>query len=261
MISVVIRTKNQAKALDFSLKNLTQRYASDIGEIIVLDNNSNDNTAELAKKHGAKYINNTEFSYGKSANIAAQNSKYEIIVIFSAHAFPVSHDFFKLIKEKFNQNPENLAGLRCLHNAGDYKAYIDNLDSKDDYNRAGLIFAGSAFNKKVWEKHNFDENVITFEDKEWSRRVIRAGYKIEFVPSIFCYDITRTKEQLYFRTKNEIMGSYQIHHQEFTFLQATKHYFYTIFKLFKNLIIDLYFATKRLLFSIKFLFNKPKKIK
>lgn len=261
MISVVIRTKNQAQALDFSLRNLTERYASDIGEIVVLDNNSTDNTAELAIKYGAKYINNLDFSYGKSANVAAMYTTYDIVVIFSAHAFPISHDFFKLIKKKFAENPNNLAGLRCLHNAGDYKAYINNLDSKTDYNRAGLIFAGSAFNKKVWEKHQFNENVITFEDKEWSRRVLNAGYEIDFVPSIFCYDISRTKEQLYFRTKNEILGSYQIHHIDVTFYQAVKHFLYTIFKLFKNCLIDFYFALKRLFFTIRFLIKKPNQIK
>lgn len=261
MISVVIRTKNQASALDFSLQNLTQRYAQDLGEIIVLDNNSTDNTKELTHKYGAKYVAIENFSYGKSANIAATESNYDIIVLFSAHAFPVSHDFFKLIKEKFHQNPENLAGLRCLHNAGDFKAFINQLDSKKDYNKAGLIFAGSAFNKKVWEKHPFDESVITFEDKEWSRRVIKAGYTIDFVPSIFCYDISRTKKQLFFRTKNEILGSYQIHHQDVSFFQAVKHFVYTIFKLSKNFIIDLYYALKRLIFTIGFIFNKPKKIK
>ncbi|MFT4802958.1 MAG: glycosyltransferase involved in cell wall biosynthesis, partial [Psychroserpens sp.] len=42
MISVVIRNKNQDKALGFLLKNLRERYADDIAEIVVIDNLSTD---------------------------------------------------------------------------------------------------------------------------------------------------------------------------------------------------------------------------
>ncbi len=48
MISVVIRNKNQSKALAFLLKNLTERYIDDIDEIIVIDNLSTDNSKEIA---------------------------------------------------------------------------------------------------------------------------------------------------------------------------------------------------------------------
>jgi hypothetical protein len=55
-------------------------------------------------------------------------------------------------------------------NAHDYIAYINNLSSQDDYNKA-VMFAGSAFNKRIWQKHPFKSDVPTFEDKEWSKRV------------------------------------------------------------------------------------------
>ncbi|TEB41330.1 glycosyltransferase family 2 protein, partial [Flavobacterium circumlabens] len=115
-ISVVIRNKNQADALDFLLKNLTSRYTDDIEEIIVIDNLSTDNSHGIIKKYnGVKKVTIEKFSYGESANLAAKSAESDIVVIFSAHAFPVSHDFFKLIKSSFEKN-DNLAGLRCLHN-------------------------------------------------------------------------------------------------------------------------------------------------
>ena len=222
MISVVIRNKNQDKALEFLLRNLVERYSEDIDEIIILDNLSEDNSRKVSQKYNAKFITIEKFSYGGSANLAAESAKNDIVVIFSAHSFPVSHDFFKLIKEKFAGREDELAGLRCLHNINDYLGYINNVCSVDDYNKAGLIFAGSVFNKKVWNKYAFKADITTFEDKEWSKRVIANGYKIEFVPSVFCYDIQRSKAQLFFRFKNEIIGSYQLHHSEFTFLKASK---------------------------------------
>ncbi|MCC9061718.1 glycosyltransferase [Flavobacterium piscisymbiosum] len=258
MISVVIRTKNQESALTFLLKNLTERYNSDIDEIIVIDNLSTDKSQEVCEKYGAKFITITNFSYGGSANLAAKSANHPIVVIFSAHSYPVSHDFFKLIKIKFEEN-SNLAGLRCLHSSNDFRGFLNKIEAQDDPNKAGLIFSGSAFNKSVWQKHPFREDVATFEDKEWTKRVLKEGYDIEFVPSIFHYEIKRSREQIFFRFKNDVIGNYQLWHQDITFSNVFNSFFKSFYTLFENFIIDAYYVVLKLFYLIKFLFNKPHK--
>jgi glycosyltransferase involved in cell wall biosynthesis len=258
MISVIIRTKNQEKALSFLLKNLTERYIKDIGEIIVLDNLSTDKSEEITKQHKARFVTIEKFSYGGSANFATKHANFPIVVMFSAHSYPVSHDFFKLIKQKFEANP-NLAGLRCLHNSNDYKNFINKVSAKEDPNKSGLIFSGSAFRKSVWKQHPFKEDVATFEDKEWTVRVLKAGYDIDFVESIFHYDIKRSKKQLFFRFKNDVLGNYQLWHKDMSFLIACKDFFGSILNILKSLFTDLWYAILRFIYQIKFIFNKPKK--
>ena len=258
MISVVIRNKNQAKALNFLLKDLTERYSNDIDEILVIDNLSKDNSEEVAIEYGARFLTIEKFSYGGSANFAAKHAKNSIVVIFSAHSYPVSHDFFKLIIEKFDKN-ENLAGLRCLHSSNDYKNFINKVSSKSDPDKSGLIFSGSAFNKKVWENQPFRDDVATFEDKEWSKRVIENGYDIDFVESIFHYEIRRSRKQNFFRFKNDLIGNYQLWHQDIGFFKITKSFLVSVFNVFGNLFLDLYFIVKRFFYSIGFIFNKPDK--
>ncbi|GGK17486.1 hypothetical protein GCM10007962_09630 [Yeosuana aromativorans] len=258
MISVVIRNKNQAGALSFLLKNLTERYADDIDEVVVIDNLSTDASEQVAKTYEARFETITQFSYGGSANFAASKAKNPIVVIFSAHSYPVSHDFFKLIKNKFVENP-NLAGLRCLHNSNDYKNYINNISAVQDPNKSGLIFSGSVFNKKVWEKHPFKEDVATFEDKEWTVRVLKAGYDIDFVPSIFNYEINRTKKQLFFRFKKDVVGNYQLWHQDIGLANVLKGLAFNLWNAIKNLFFDVWYAILRFLFLLKFISNKPKK--
>ncbi|QSW87487.1 glycosyltransferase [Flavobacterium endoglycinae] len=258
MISVVIRTKNQADALNFALKNLTERYLKSISEIIVVDNESTDNSKEIAEKYNARFVTIKNFSFGGSANVCAQEAKYPIVVIFSSHSYPVSHDFFELIQHKFNQNP-NLAGLRCLHNPSDYKNYINQVSVLTDPNKSGLIFSGSAFSRSVWEKFPFKEDVATFEDKEWTTRVIKEGYEIDFVPSIFCYDIKRTKKQLFFRFKNDVVGNYQLWHQDITLANVMKGLLVGMYNLLKNFFIDFYYIIRRFFYLIGFITNKPKK--
>lgn len=258
MISVAIRNKNQSKALSFLLKNLTERYSADIDEIIVIDNLSTDNSEAVTKQYEAKFVTIKNFSFGGSANICAKESKGPIVVIFSAHSYPVSHDFFKLIKNKFIKNP-NLAGLRCLHSSNDYRNFINEISAKMDPNKSGLIFSGSAFSKKVWRKHPFKEDVPTFEDKEWTKRVLKEGYDIEFVESIFSYEIKRTQKQLFFRFKNDVLGNYQIWHENISFLKASKGFMVSIFNLIKYLIIDLKYIILKYIYLLKFVLNKPKK--
>ncbi|MDO7172728.1 glycosyltransferase [Mariniflexile sp. AS56] len=258
MISVVIRNKNQAEALSFSLKNLTERYSDDIDEIIVVDNLSSDASEAITKQFGARFVTIENFSFGGSANICAKEAKNNIVVIFSAHSYPVSHDFFKLIVEKFKKN-SNLAGLRCLHSTNDYRNYINKVPATVDPNKSGLIFSGSAFSKKVWGKYPFKEDVATFEDKEWTVRVLKAGFDIEFVPSIFCYQIRRTKKQLFFRFKNDVVGNYQLWHQDVNLYSATRAIFGAILSAVKTFLSDLKYALLRYFYLIKFVFNKPKK--
>ena len=258
MISVVIRNKNQDKALAFLLKNLTERYLDDIGEILVIDNLSTDSSEAVSKEHNARFVTIKEFSYGGSANFAAEQTKFPIVVMFSAHSYPVSHDFFKLIKQKFDEN-SNLAGLRCLHNINDYQNYINKITAKFDPNKSGLIFSGSAFSRAIWEKYPFREDVATFEDKEWTKRVLEAGYEIDFVASIFCYQISRTKKQLYFRFKNDLIGNYQLWHNDVSFNSASKGLVMSIFRLFTAFFVDFWYIIKRYGHSIKFILNKPDK--
>lgn len=258
MISVVIRNKNQSIALSFLLKNLTERYATDIGEIIVVDNLSTDESQLVATQYDARFVSIEKFSYGGSANLAAQEAKYPIVVIFSAHSYPVSHDFFKLIREKFESNT-NLAGLRCLHSTNDYRNYINKVSAKKDPNKSGLIFSGSAFSKYVWEQHPFREDVATFEDKEWTKRVLEQGYEIDFVPSIFHYEIQRTPQQQFFRFKNDIVGNYQLWHQDVGLIQAVKGFFGSLWYSCKSFLRDFKFAFLRFFYLIKFIRNKPKK--
>ena len=258
MISVVIRNKNQSSALSFLLKNLRERYLDDIAEIIVVDNLSTDSSKKVATEFGARFITIENFSFGGSANVCAREARFPLVVIFSAHSYPVSHDFFKLIQTKFDGNP-NLAGLRCLHSSNDYKNFINKIPATVDANKSGLIFSGSVFSRAVWEKHPFREDVATFEDKEWTVRVLKEGYTIDFVESIFSYEIKRNPNQLFFRFKNDVVGNYQLWHHDVSFSDALKTLLGSFYNSIKNFGIELYYNLKRFLFLIQFINNKPKK--
>lgn len=258
MLSVVIRNKDEVEALSFLLHNLRKRYYDDIDEIVVIDNLSQDNSEQIAAEYDARFETIENFSYGGSANFAAEKANGDIIVIFSAHSYPVSPEFFKVIKQKFTSN-QNLAGLRCLHGTNDYRNYIQNIGAKDDPNKSGLIFSGSAFRRSVWKQIPFNVGVPTFEDKDWTLRVLKAGYDIEFAPVVFNYEMKRTLKQENFRRKNDLIGNFQIWHQNITVAQALRGLLYRVFGSTKTFFMTIFYAIDYFVFSIKMILKKPDK--
>jgi len=256
-ISVVIRNKNEKSILTFLLQVLQKQYAREIYEIIVIDNLSTDGSQQLALEMGAKVVTIHDFSYGKSANLAMESSTGDLVLIMSAHSYPVSHDFFHVIKKHF-LGRSDLAGVRCLHFHGDYRKYLTGQTWKDDLNGCGLTFACSVVNKKMWLDEKFVDDIQQCEDKEWTKRIVSKGYTVEFVPAIYCYEIKRTKKQLFTRFKNDIIINYQLWGDDISFTGALRKFFATNFYLVYDYCIDFYYNFKKTIWLFSFVANKPK---
>lgn len=257
-ISVVIRNKNEKSILSFLLKVLQDRYANDIHEIIVIDNLSTDGSQETALELGARVVTIHDFSYGKSANLAMESSTGDLVLIMSAHSYPVSHDFFKVIKDQFFGR-DDLAGVRCLHFHGDYRKYLSGITWKEDLNGCGLTFACSVVNKNMWLEEKFLDDIQQCEDKEWTKRMISKGFTVEFAPAIYCYEIKRTKKQLFKRFKDDIIINYQLWGEDVSFAGVLRKFLATNFYLVKDLFIEFYYNFKRTFWLISFVSNKPKR--
>lgn len=105
-ISVVIPVFNEEKFLPMCLKSLKAQNFSQNYEIIVVDNNSTDQSVKIAKKYGARVI--SELKKGvvfarQSGTLAARG---EIIVSTDADS-TYSKDWLKNIHSAFEQNANN----------------------------------------------------------------------------------------------------------------------------------------------------------
>lgn len=210
MISVVIRNKNEAKALGNTLFILNKVYADFIDEIIIVDNNSIDDSIKVAQSYGCKTINIENFTYGKATNLGIENARNNFVLLLSAHAVPIGNSFFKTAIEQFNSDLL-VAGLRFINSYSNYLRAAENDFQIKDGLSFGLMTACAMVNKKVWEKYFFDENLVFSEDKEWSDRVIKAGYKILDCNESFFYQIQRDEKGSLDRIKNETIAHYQLH--------------------------------------------------
>lgn len=98
-VSVVIPAYNEEKYIGKCLQNLTDQEEM-ASEIIVVDNNSTDKTAEIAKKYGARVVIEKTQGMIPARNKGFNNAKYEIIARTDADTY-VPKNWVKRIKEDF----------------------------------------------------------------------------------------------------------------------------------------------------------------
>src|SRR5712691_2626091 len=78
-VSVIIPTRNEASAISHVLADLP---ADIVSEVLVVDGNSTDGTPEIARKMGARVIQEPRRGYGRACLTGLANSSAPDIVVF-----------------------------------------------------------------------------------------------------------------------------------------------------------------------------------
>ena len=183
-VSVVIRNKDEAEFLGFVLEALRCQDVKPF-DIVVVDNESEDHSLQIARKFGAKIVTlpKNSFTYGKSANRGVRETKGDVCIILSAHALPLGPHFIAECLRPFSD--EQIAMARCvmvgkkadltrwLHpQIIRYPVDLEEILSK------GAMTTCCAIRKTVWSEIPFDEEVDIIEDKLWGFEVLKRGYAL-----------------------------------------------------------------------------------
>ena len=194
-VSIVIRTKNESfwlPKLLFAIEN--QSY--DNIEVIVVDNESEDDSVKIAESFGCRIVNitQTEFTYGRSLNMGIEVATGEYIVLISGHCVPVDDMWITNLVKSFLNN-ENVVGVYGkqipLPDSSDF-------DKRDLWTTFGnerkvqtkdFFFhnANSIIRKDIWDRYPFDEVTKGVEDRLWAKEMISKGYTIVYEPAAVVY--------------------------------------------------------------------------
>ena len=95
-ISIVIRAFNEAEHLPVLFHGIKQQTIQP-DEIILVDSDSSDNTADIAREHNCKILSiaKQDFTFGRSLNLGCKHANGDVIVICSAHCFPKRRDWIE----------------------------------------------------------------------------------------------------------------------------------------------------------------------
>src|SRR5215510_7240722 len=103
--SIVIRAYNEEQHIGRLLEGIRQQTIKDV-EIILVDSGSSDGTVSVAESFGARIarIPSTEFTFGRSLNFGVRAATRELIVIASAHVYPVYPDWLESLLRPFEDD-------------------------------------------------------------------------------------------------------------------------------------------------------------
>ena len=262
-VSIIIPAKNESKVIKETLISLSQiNYPKSKLDIIVIDDNSSDETFEIASS--MNYIENlhvykNEESLGKSKAI---NSILKIIdteytVILDADDL-VDENY--LTKVLLNFADPEVACVQTVNTVRNGKTNIlSRLVQMEYLSRYEVLYAGRSmalfmgsggiFRTSILKQlDGFNGKMLT-EDLEISYRIYEAGYKIVLDDNIATHELATTDCKNYYKQRHRwfrgIWQSYQIHF--FKMLKAKmpiKNKFF-----FLHVIIE-YFALLSYLYTI-----------
>ena len=104
--SIIIPVFNEEKYIENTLISVQKSQAafpSYVGEIIIVDNESTDNTVDIAKKMGAHVVQEVVHNIGRVRNCGAKHAKGRYLIFLDADT-PLTEETLKIILDSLQSN-------------------------------------------------------------------------------------------------------------------------------------------------------------
>lgn len=223
-ISIVIRCYNEEQYIGRLLSGLIKQTIQDI-EIIVVDSGSTDTTVSIISRYPVKIlsIQPDEFSFGRALNLGCRAATGELIVIASAHVYPVYQDWLEQLLAPFADPAIALTyGKQRGCETTKYSEhqifatwFPDESSSTHYQSHPFCNNANAAIRRSLWEGTPYNETLTGLEDLDWAKRVLALGYHIAYAPEaeiIHVHD--ETPRRIYNRYRREAIALKSIYPQE-----------------------------------------------
>lgn len=248
--SIVIRAYNEETHIGRLLTGIAQQNLSNI-EVILVDSGSLDQTVSIASSFEAAFpikivhIKPEEFTFGRSLNLGVNNATGELIVIASAHVFPVYPDWLERLLAPFS-NPQ-IALTYGKQRGGNQARFSEQqifarwFPEQSQLHQSSPFCnnANAAIRRSLWEQYPYNENLSGLEDLDWAHWAMNHGYLISYIAEAEIVHIhNETPSGVYNRYRREAMAFKHIYPQEkfglFDFLRLT----------ISNILSDLWHAAR-----------------
>lgn len=250
MVSFIIRTKNEEKEIENTLKAIRKQDTTEEIEVILIDSGSQDNTINIAKKYVDKIIEISEedFSWGYALNLGIEQSEGEFICIISGHCILVSDKTIEnAINILKNRDIVALYGMQKGRKEKDVfevnelckdypinEYYEYGLDELESGKNIGVSNACCLLKKSIWKNYKYNEEVQSAEDGYWAYEVCENNYRLAYSSKFAVY-----------------------HGHNFNISYIYKKWYWRIFYVNQIKKNNMTLRRSRLYFILKFLVAKP----
>jgi glycosyltransferase involved in cell wall biosynthesis len=222
--SLVIRAYNESKHISRLLQGVRQQTQHQV-EIILVDSGSTDNTVSIAESYAAPHmtlrvvhIKPEDFTFGRSLNLGMDAASHALVVIASAHVYPVYPDWLERLLEPFS-NPA--IGLTYGKQAGmettkfsEHEIFARWFPEQSDLRQSHSFCnnANAAIRKSLWQQHPYDETLTGLEDLAWAKWAQQQGHTIAYVAEAEIIHIhDETPKAVFNRYRREAMAFKRIY--------------------------------------------------
>ena len=195
MISVIIPAKDAAKTLGECLQAVLHQECMQFEhdyEVIVVDDGSIDDTAEIAKQHAVRIIRQSNGGPAAARNAGVRSARGTLLAFTDADCVPSTSWLRELTRPFHNPEVVGVKGVYRTDQTGLVARFV-----QDEYeykyarmrNLSAIDFVdtySAAYRTEVFiQNGGFDESFLvpSVEDQEFSFRLARKGYRMVFEPS------------------------------------------------------------------------------
>ena len=185
---MVIRCFNEERLIGRLLDGIAAQTAPP-DQIVIVDSGSTDRTLDIARRHPVEVhpIDPAEFSFGRSLNRGIAATTGELVVMASAHTYPVYDTWLEHLTRPFEDPTIALAYGRQV--GGPTTPYSESQIlatwfPATSHARQGHPFANNAnaaIRRSEWEQVPYDEELTGLEDLAWAAAAQARGLGIAYV--------------------------------------------------------------------------------
>ena len=221
-VSVVIRCFNEEDHLGKLLAGILQQTLVP-KQIVVVDSGSTDATLAIASRFPVEihHVAPEEFSFGRSLNIGCRAARGDIIVIASAHVYPLFDSWLQKLTAPFD---DPRVALTYGRQVGDETTIFSEhqilrrwFPAKSDLDQSHPFCnnANAAIRRSVWEDLPYDESLTGLEDMAWAQAVLSRGDRVAYVAEApIAHVHHETWGQLVNRYRREAIAHRRIMHDQ-----------------------------------------------
>lgn len=220
--SIIVRAYNEEKYIGRLMQGIMEQSVKPV-QIILVDSGSTDRTKEIAANYPVEIveIQPQDFTFGRSLNLGISKAAADLVVMASAHVYPVYPDWLEMLLAPFSEKKTALTygkqrGAEITH-FSEHQIFHHLFPDHSIRNQSNPFCnnANAAIRKELWEQHTYDESLPGLEDLEWGKWAQDNGFNISYCSDAEVIHIhNQSLAGIYNRYKREAMAFKRIYPHE-----------------------------------------------
>jgi len=187
-LSLIIRALNEESHIGRLLTGVMKQTVRP-DEIVLVDSGSTDATVAIASAFPAVKvitIDPEEFSFGRALNKGCAAAEGELLVLASAHVYPLYDTWLERLVAPFVDPEVALSyGRQCGSPDSEFseKRLLQQWFPERVVRRQRDPFcnnANAAIRRSVWEQLKYNEDLTGLEDVDWAKRSLERGFVVSY---------------------------------------------------------------------------------